>query len=317
LHEENIQKSLSKLDASFYLVCSADEKEINRLNSIISGETSDELFIVAQKNWYKKHPNGQSDDSEELEIGIYRYQDSAKDNDDMWSAHHNYRKSVLQCFETYSKICAAVENATQQKLRCNQGTCIVLSTTQNMLSKERETLWHSLSLPKYEKNDVIDSDESQVQEITKLEDSSIAEKDTSAELPARRSLAPLPLLPTCSSIIRESFVRICPEDEARAAINAMLDIRGSKSGIPWIRVNGIISSDGVLHAMVQTENKQDFSSTEEFAMRSIALRGSEIVVHSSDTNLFPMMIEIIPRTSNTATAIIESVMQSRFVVNFM
>jgi hypothetical protein len=354
--EEQIQKSLAKLDTTFYSVSKADEQEVVRLDKVIYGEIPDDPTFIKSLSTAAAAAEG---GTAEPDVYRYHYTGAGKDGEDMWTAHYTYRQAVAGCWEGFDRFEKAVNKAALLKLQCNQATCIVLSSTRRMFMREQGGMWTDMFPTKPASADAdADADVSDAGAGAKGAGEA-AKAEAGLEGDAAPSAAPapasdagagagvgaereVPFLPPCTSVLKEGVMRFCSGEDTRKAIVGMTTHLGGASkdghavtGIPWLSVWGVLSSDGVLHLLSNeasegseshSDNKDNKDTTttttttssssssggsSRVLLKSIPVTGSEIVIHSSDWGLFPLMMEIVPRSGSLMDAVMQAGSQKK------
>lgn len=284
--EEAVSKALVKLDACFYAVSKADEAEILRLSKVISGEMTDDPDFIESLSQSAK-----TGEAVKPNVYNYFYEAAGKDSEDMWAAHYAYRDAVRRCWDSFNHLEKSVNKAALLKLQCNQATCIVLTSTRRMFIKEQCATW----------SDTFPSSKVSSDIFAEKRDHAGAAFDETSHSFSSDAVTPvseagdaggesfvfernLPILPACTSVLKEGVIRYCSGEDTRKAVIAMTTNLGGKSpggtstvtGIPWQRLWGILSSDGVVHVLSYEE--ADRESNEALncrkLLRSIPVRVS-------------------------------------------
>lgn len=286
--EDAVQKTLTKMDHCFYAISKADEEEVARLNKVLSGETTDDPVFMAALS--KSAKSG-----EPVEPDVYsHFTASTSKDDDMWTAHYNYRQAVNNSWKTFNQLEKSVNKASMLKVQCNQAACIVFTSTRRMFMKEQAQVWSEVFPPSASTN-IGDATSQHDNEDSKSKTMTI---EVDAESQCSDVLTPLsdsggdaggesfvfertlPELPTCTSILKEGVIRYCSGEETRKAIVSMTTNLGGKSpggtnvtGIPWESVWGILSSDGVVHLLTNEQDPGvDGRVPERVLLKSIPVR---------------------------------------------
>ena len=280
--EEIVQKHLTNLTRAFQIICNADEQEITRLNRIIAGEITDDCGYGSREN----NPSSN--------IGSnYVYKSAAKDGEDMWLMHYEYRESLLLCWDLFGELAKISSTAAAFLSRSDRSTCLVLAASFNMLSQERTAFWKEAQLVIGNNATGVHSPDSapesaefvQADQDPPLNADMPATDDINETLPdspAKNAIiknVSLPVLPVCSSIIREGLLRYCPADEAKKAIISATSMTslGSK-GVAWINAKAVLSSDGIIHFLSSTGDSKHPQG--DFITKSIPLKVLQFIALS-------------------------------------
>lgn len=275
-------KALIKLDSSFYAVSKADDDEVLRLSRVISGEmTDDAVFLESLARSAKTGEPVQTD------VYSYFYAGASRDGEDMWASHYAYRQAVQSCWDSFNHVETSVNKAALLKVQCNQATCIVLTTTRRMFMKEQSSSWNDA----FPTDELVDTTIAKMPLTIQICSDSFSTKSFSSAPTTPCSANGesgtesfvferlLPILPPCTSVLKEGPIKYCSGEDTRKAIVALTTNLGgplpgaskSVTGIPWQRLWGILSSDGTIH-ILSNEEETEGKKKERVLIKSIPVK---------------------------------------------